>query len=48
MTTKNIVKISGIIVAVIGAISLVSQHPILVIISAIGCGAFYFADKYMK
>lgn len=47
MTTKTIVKIAAIAVAAIGAVSLVSQHPVLVITMVVGVAAFYVAEKYL-
>lgn len=44
---KNIVKGVGITITLIGAISMFSQHPVLVIMMLAGAGAFYVADKIL-
>lgn len=47
MSTQNIVKAVGIASAVIGLLTLVANHPILVAMIVIGVAAFYVADRIL-
>jgi hypothetical protein len=48
MDKKLIFKIVGIVLGVIGALALVSQHPILIVTMALGAAIWFAGDKLVK
>jgi len=47
METKLIVKVVGVVIGAIATILLVTQHPVHVVVIALGAAVYFVGDKFI-